>query len=267
MDALAPGMLETAPAPAETPVRPEKPARLLFLAVVWVLAAVAAGIASALVVGVAVGVHNHAASTGPAHAWTVSPAVYGLICIAVTDVVLLLAAWARAEVVGRGDVIAGLGGGPITRPRLLVVLAIVGAAVVIGWMVLLSLWLKPEDQTGITALLKDAATTGPVMQAAMLVCMAGLSPVWEELFFRGWLWTGLRRHWRPLPVMVATALPWLLLHMADGLLRPLFLIPAAIMFSLARQYCGGVRASLTLHVLNNLIALVIVTMALPAGHG
>src|SRR5580698_8419676 len=231
MDTLAPAMLGTAPAPAETPVRPEKPARLLFLAVVWVLAAVAAGIASALVVG-----------------------------IAVTDVVLLLAAWARAEVVGQGDAIAGLGGGPITRPRLLVVFAIVGAAVVVGWMVLLSHWLNPEDQTGITALLKDAATAGLFMQAAMLLCMAGLSPLWEELFFRGWLWTGLRRHWRPLPVMVATALPWLLLHMADGLLRPLFLIPAAIMFSLARQYCGGVRASLTLHVLNNLIALVIVTL-------
>ena len=265
MDALAPALLETAPAPAETPVRPEKPARLLFLAVVWVLGAVAAGIASALVVGVAVGVHNHAEATVPAHAWTVAPAVYGLICIAVTDVVLLLVAWSRAEIVGRGDAIAGLGAGPITRPRLLTVFAIVGAAVVVGWMVLLSHWLNPEDNTGVTALLKDAAITGPFMQVAMLLCMAGLSPLWEELFFRGWLWTGLRRHWPPLPVMVATALPWLLLHMTDGLLRPLFLIPAAIMFSLARQYCGGVRASLTLHILNNLIALVIVTLALPAG--
>src|SRR5580698_6158257 len=114
MDGLAPVLLETAPTPAETPVRLEKPARLLFLAVVWVLGAVAAGIASALVVGVVVGVHNHAASTGSAHAWAVSPTIYGLICIAVTDVVLLLAAWARAEVVGQGDAIAGLGGGPIT---------------------------------------------------------------------------------------------------------------------------------------------------------
>jgi membrane protease YdiL (CAAX protease family) len=104
------------------------------------------------------------------------------------------------------------------------------------------------------------------MQGATLLCMVVLSPLWEELFFRGWLWTGLRRHWRPLPVMLVTALPWLVLHMADGVLRPLFLVPAAIMFSLARQYCGGVRASLTLHVLNNTTAIAIVALAMAAGH-
>jgi uncharacterized protein len=266
MDALVPAVFETAPVPAETPVRQEKPAWLLFLAVVWVLAAVAAGIGSALVVGVAVGVHNHAVRTVSAHAWTVTPAVYGLICIAVTDMVLLLAAWARAKVVGRGDVIAGLGGGPIERPRLLVVFAIVGAAVVVGWMVLLSQWLNPEDHTGVTALLKDAATAGPIMQGAMLLCMAGLSPLWEELFFRGWLWTGLRRHWRPLPVMLATALPWVLMHLVDGARHPLHIIPAAIILSLARQYCGGVRASLVLHVLANLSLVTLAIVMRLAGH-
>jgi membrane protease YdiL (CAAX protease family) len=266
MDALAPGLLDIVPANPKTRGHPEKPARLLLLALVWVLAAVAAGIASLAVVAFVVGVHNATTSGDPTHAWKIAPAVLVLISMIVMDGVLLLAAWRRARIVGRGNAIDGLGGGPFQRPRLLAAIAILGAASVIGWMVLLSQWLKPADNTGITALLRDTWAAGPFMQAATLLCMVGLSPLWEELFFRGWLWTGLRRHWRPLPVMVATAVPWLMLHMADGLLRPLFLIPAAIMFSLARQYCGGVRASLTLHVVNNLTAIAIVAVALPAGH-
>ncbi len=266
MDAIAPALLDAAPPCAETRGRPEKPARLLLLAVAWVLAAAAAGIASVVVVACIIGVHNGMTLRQPTHAWKLAPAVLVLISIVVTDVVLLLAAWRRAKVVGRGDAIAGLGGGPIRRPRLLTAIGIVGGASVFGWMVLLSQWLHPADHTGITALLQDTLAGGPFMQATTLLCTVGLSPLWEEFLFRGWLWTGLRRHWRPLPVMVATALPWLMLHMADGLVRPLFLIPAAIMFSLARQYCGGVRASLTLHVLNNLAAITIVALASAAGH-
>lgn len=266
MDMLAPVMLDASPAYAETGASPEKPVRLLFFAVVWVLAAIAAGIVAAFLAGLVVGVHNGMTARLPGHAWKLAPAVYGLICIAVTDVVLLWAAWRRGKAVGRGDVMAGLGDGPVMRPRLLVVFAIVGAPVVFGWLVLLSQWLKPPGHIGITALLSGAAGSSPFIQAAIVLCVIGLSPLWEELFFRGWLWTGLRRHWRPLPVMLATALPWLLLHLADGLLRPLFLIPAAIMFSLARHYCGSVRASLTLHMLNNLIAIAIVVLALASGH-
>ena len=55
--------------------------------------------------------------------------------------------------------------------------------------------------------------------------------------------------------MVATTIPWLALHMFDGLLRPLYLLPMGVMLCLARQYCGGTRASITLHVLNNLMAM------------
>ncbi len=266
MDAVMPEVLDTAPAETESNARPEKPARLLILALVWVLGGIAAGLVSVVGLILVIRLHNGVGSTEPARAWTATPVVGALLSLAVTDVMLLLAAWRRASVVGRGDTMTGLGDGPIRRPRLLVAFAIVGAASVFGWIVLLGHWMKPPDDTGILTLLRDTRAAGPFMEAAMLVCMIGLSPLWEELFFRGWLWTGLRRHWRPLPVMVATALPWLLLHMADGLFRPLFLIPAAIILSLARQYCGGVRASIALHILNNLIATGLVVLALPAGH-
>ena len=55
MDALAPGLLDIVPANPKTRGHPEKPARLLLLALVWVLAAVAAGIASLAVVAFVVG--------------------------------------------------------------------------------------------------------------------------------------------------------------------------------------------------------------------
>lgn len=266
MDAVTPEVLDTAPAQTESHARPEKPARLLFLALVWVLGGIAAGLVSVVGLILVIRLHNGVGPTGPAHTWTAAPVVGGLLSLAVTDVMLLLAALRRGSVVGRGDTMAGLGGGPIRRPRLLAALAIVGAAGVFGWAALLSHWVKPPDDTAIVMLLRDARSAGPFMAATMIVCMIGLSPLWEELFFRGWLWTGLRRHWGPLPVMVATALPWLLLHMADGLVRPLFLIPAAIILCLARQYCGGVRATVALHVLNNLIATAVVVLVLPAGH-
>ena len=77
----------------------------------------------------------------------------------------------------------------------------------------------------------------------------------EELFFRGWLWEELRRPWRTVPVMLGTALPWLLAHTLDIGLASLALVPEAVCFSMVRHLCGSVRPSIVLHVLNNLIAI------------
>jgi membrane protease YdiL (CAAX protease family) len=242
----------------------ESPTRSLFVALVLVLGAFAAGVAAAFVGGFVIGIHNGAVLNNPTRTWRVPPIDFALLSIAVTDVMMLLAAWGRAAIVGGGNVVAGLGAGPIRRPRLLAILALAGSIVISGWIVLLLHWVTPTH-AGIVTLARSAVNAAPVVQGALLACIVLLSPVWEEFFFRGWLWTALRRHWRPFPVMMATAVPWLLLHMLDGLSRPLFLIPAAIIFSLARHYCDSVRASLTLHVLNNLIAMAIVTVAISHG--
>jgi hypothetical protein len=119
-----------------------------------------------------------------------------------------------------------------------------------------------EHAPAVVDLLQQAADIGPAMQVAIVLCIVGFAPLWEELFFRGWLWTGLRHRWGMLPVTLATALPWLLAHLSDGLARPLFLIPGAIFLSLAREYCGGVRASLVLHLLNNLVVMLFIGLAM-----
>jgi membrane protease YdiL (CAAX protease family) len=258
---VAPGALSQPRETFWTSSAGETPARLLFLAVVWFVGATLAGIATAFVLGFAAGVHNQAS---PATAWHIARPVYGFVALIVADLLLILAALGRGEIVGNGNIIAGLGGASIQRPRLLVLLAALNLVCAPAWAWLLAHWLSPE--TGLLGMIKDALSLGRLMQGAILLSVVGLSPLWEELFFRGWLWTGLQRWWQPVPVMLTTGTLWLLLHGMDGLSRPLFLIPGAIFISLARHYCGGIRASLTLHVLNNLTAMVLIGFALLFAH-
>lgn len=263
MDTFAP--YAVLPAGPMKPAHPEGPGRLFFLAVVWIIGATAAATASAFVLGAIVGLHN--AGHYVLHKWTVSPIVSILLVLVVTDVVLVLAGWGRGEIVGNGDAKAGLGLGPIRRPGLLLAFVCIGEPIVFAWAILLFSLLTPAQHDMVSTLFKAAPTAGAGVQAVTLLGAVVLSPLWEEFFFRGWLWTGLRRYWGTVPVMFATAVPWLLLHVFDGLLRPLFLIPSAILLCLAREYCGGTRASLTLHMLNNLIATVLVMFVAPLAHG
>jgi len=95
----------------------------------------------------------------------------------------------------------------------------------------------------------------PVLAGVFLILL--LAPLAEELFFRGWLWTGLRQSWGPVGTGLLTGGAWLLLHLGNGLWKPLFILPSAILFSLARHYGGSVRASLWLHVATNALALLL----------
>jgi membrane protease YdiL (CAAX protease family) len=264
MPALAPDVLGVRPANVDSRGRLATPARLLSDALFCQVAAVAAGFAVALIL--AIGFHHKAAWTGQAHAWNRAPAVVELTASFITGLVVLLAARTRARIVGGGNTAAGLGDGPITRPRLLVAFAIIGAVLNFSLAGLLDVWLKPDDRDAIAVLFEQAWAAGPFFQAMALLYAVGLGPLSEEWFFRGWLWTGMRRHWRPLPVMVATALPWVLLHMFDSPVHAVGVIPAAIVLSLARQYCGGVRASLVLHVLTNLSLVTLAIVMRLAGH-
>jgi hypothetical protein len=88
--------------------------------------------------------------------------------------------------------------------------------------------------------------------------VAVLAPVSEELFFRGWMWEALRqRGYAVVTTGFLSAVPWLLLHGIDSPGRILFLIPAALIFSLARYVGGSVLASLAPHMTNNLAAVLV----------
>ena len=239
------------PGPAR---RPEHPLRMFCLALAWLVAASAAAWACVFAIRVLVGMHNRS-PLGHAHAWHLGRPHAELLMLLIADVVLVFAGWRRGAAIGGGDPRLGLGFGPIRRPGLLLAFVTLGEAAVFGWAVLFYFVLPPADHGVISTLVAGISHASLLAQAATLFGAVVLSPLWEEFFFRGWLWTGLRRYWGALPVMVATTVPWLALHMFDGLLRPLYLLPMGVMLCLARQYCGGIRASITLHVLNNLIAM------------
>src|SRR5438128_859238 len=59
---------------------------------------------------------------------------------------------------------------------------------------------------------------------AFIIVTVVLAPLAEELFYRGWLWTGLRQHWRAFPTALLSCSLWLLSHIDRGYLVPIILI-------------------------------------------
>ena len=146
---------------------------------------------------------------------------------------------------------AGLGWRPIQRPALLAALVLGQLFATVTWAVII-VRMFGAPSANVAIMLQRSAQSSPWLLGAVIALATLIAPLCEELFFRGWLWTGLRRSWGPGRAAFVTALPWLILHAADGgWRRVLILVPAAVLFSVARHACDSVRASLIMHVSNN----------------
>ena len=90
-----------------------------------------------------------------------------------------------------------------------------------------------------------------------------LAPVAEELFFRGWMWSAIRRVSSAKAAMATTFAVFLLMHFVDTLpvgvipatARSILLIPVALGLTLVRRFCGSLRACMFLHLANNLTSV------------
>jgi membrane protease YdiL (CAAX protease family) len=89
-----------------------------------------------------------------------------------------------------------------------------------------------------------------------------LAPLAEELFFRGWLWTGLRKHWGVLPTGLVTAVLWLLPHLGRGIGAVVLLLFPALILTIARQVGKSVRATIFIHAIYNLTGQIVVFLKL-----
>jgi membrane protease YdiL (CAAX protease family) len=180
---------------------------------------------------------------------------------------LLLGGLWQGRRLGGGDWRAGIGANRIRGKAWIALFCVL----MVGWlMVVLALTaaipalhdfmksMTPEF------LMSDLAEASPGVMGLLLALVVILAPVAEECFFRGWLWEASRRRGHAIVTTAClTAVPWLLLHGIESPGRILFLLPAAVIFSLARQMGGGVLASLTVHITNNLsVVLVQATAAL-----
>lgn len=175
-----------------------------------------------------------------------------LISVA-TELSLIVMVVLRCRRLGDGDITRGLAAGRIARSRvffwMLVAQLVLAAAT--AWLLFRWPAFREGILHGMHFALARALENGPIAVAGTVLDLVFLAPVCEEFFFRGWLWTALRRHWNVWPVAVVTSGLWLLLHVSQGWLKLLYLMPLAVALSLVRHYTGTVRSTILLHSVNN----------------
>lgn len=216
------------------------------------------GIGAAVLGGVVIGVLIGLGSVPRADAVRAG----GLVSIMASQALLLWFAVRRGRRLGDGCLQAGLGWQPVRRRR--IVAALVGCAVLTPIALAVLVIEVPGVRafalrTGVGGL---ADGLGWAAFAAMAVALVIGAPVAEEVFFRGWLWAGLRQSWGVLGTSAATGALFLLLHLPNGgWRRAVMLLPLTVMLSLARELGGSVRASIAVHLANNAVAVAVLALA------
>jgi len=159
-------------------------------------------------------------------------------------IVLLYAASIRGRIVGGGDRRLGLGVAPIARLPIIIGLS----SVVVLYVALLDFAVykyRPD-------LFFQSSSIPLWLTLFDSLVLIVLAPLAEELFFRGWLWTGLRKHGGALPTGLLTAIMWLLPHLLRGVGYVALLLFPALILTVARQVGKSVRATIFIHAIYNL---------------
>src|SRR5258708_7051424 len=159
-------------------------------------------------------------------------------------IVLLYAASIRGRIVGGGDRRVGLGVAPIARLPIIIGLSTV-AVLYVAVIDFVIYKYRPDlffQSSSVPLWIALLNSFGIIL----------LAPLAEELFFRGWLWTGLREHWGVLPTGLMTAVMWLLPHLGRGIGTVVLLLFPALILTIARQVGKSVRATIFIHAIYNL---------------
>ena len=169
-----------------------------------------------------------------------------LLALPLQQGLILLGAVRRSWQVGKDDLRAGLGWLPVRRRWL--VAGLVGRTPLVPVI--------HQELAGASPGL-DGLRPGAALYAAWVVgALVVGALVLEELFFRGWLWVGLRRRWGAWRTGLMTGLVFLLLHGVGGGWRQLALLaPVVVPLSVAREVGGSVKAPPVIHVFNNGLAV------------
>ena len=93
------------------------------------------------------------------------------------------------------------------------------------------------------------------------------APLLEELFFRGFLFSGLERTWlKKVGTIALTAVIWAIIHVQYGLWDIFWICIMGILFGIARVRTGSIYTPVALHMVLNLVAT-IETAYYVAAHG
>ncbi|HEX7735764.1 MAG TPA: type II CAAX endopeptidase family protein [Ktedonobacteraceae bacterium] len=133
---------------------------------------------------------------------------------------------------------------------------IIGADSLYSWVVnALHLNLQTNDQ-----LVQQYSVYEPLTTYALLAGSVFIAPFCEELFFRGFVFAGLLRELSPLWAVIVSAGLFAVAHADPGSFVPLFLIGLGLGF--LRWRTGSTWASMSLHILNNLVASVDIILSM-----
>jgi membrane protease YdiL (CAAX protease family) len=246
----------------------QRPWRLLLRALSWMVIATAVGFAILLIPAVVDGISSGiAARRGLKPDPPTDMSAFILCSVLALQVTLLWGSLRGARATAAGNLSVGLANRPVSRRELVTLLA----ALILVWDTAATsalAWIVAHG--GRAPALPSQITQMPsnISLAAIHIAFLALAaPLAEELFFRGWLWSALRKSWSPAWTLTWTTGLWLAMHALDGTWRSVILLPTGIILGLARHYGDSVRASLLLHVMNNSIIVLVQLAVLLANSG
>jgi membrane protease YdiL (CAAX protease family) len=100
----------------------------------------------------------------------------------------------------------------------------------------------------------------PMTTYALLAGAVLIAPICEELFFRGFVLPGLLHELSPFWAVIVSAALFAIAHVDPSSFLPLFVIGLALGF--VRLRSGSTWASISLHVLNNLLSSTVIILAM-----
>ncbi len=140
---------------------------------------------------------------------------------------------------------------PISKKVILITIAIV-----IG-LILISSYLSPVlAQSRNEMFMVDAYKTS-VWPALLGIAVVVFAPLFEEGFFRGFLFIGLERsRLGPIGTVILTAAAWALLHLQYDVFGMATILVLGLVFGIVRLKTGSLWSTLLLHAIWNLVAIV-----------
>ena len=144
------------------------------------------------------------------------------------------------------------------------------AAITVGlfpsWIAERLMEIMPEGYQGTLDMIPELLASGPVGDRALLALSIVVgAPLFEELVFRGYLWSVFERVASPVVALVATSLLFALFH-ADPV-HTVSLLPTAFLLGWLRLASGSVWPPVAAHFVNNGLGAVIMFTADPDVEG
>lgn len=145
------------------------------------------------------------------------------------------------------DVVAWFPWNPLRSDRRIYVIA--AAALAYGFLADFALhYFHPQSGSWLTM------PDNPAGAVALAIVAVVSAPLAEELLFRGWIYTDLRRHFGFVTTLIVTSAIFAWLHYESTHLYALAVFPIGLALGTMREITGSVKPSIVFHAFNNFLA-------------